>query len=141
MASTQHPSAWEDLGKLVLRLSIGVLLLLHGVYKLRTGIGWMSGPLGAAGLPSFIGYGVFVGEVIAPLLLIAGKWSRLAGIVVAFNMFAAIMLVQRAKIFQINPQGGAWAIELEMLFLLGGVAIFFLGAGGYSVSRGQGRWD
>lgn len=130
----------NDSGKLVLRLTIGVLLLLHGIAKLKGGIGWMAGPLGAFGLPAFLGYGVYIGEVVAPLMLIAGKWTRLAGPVVAINMLGAIILVQRDKVAALN-QGGGWAIELEMLFLLGGVALFLLGAGRYSVSRGIGRWD
>lgn len=130
----------NDSGKLVLRLAIGVLLLLHGIAKLKGGIGWMAGPLSAFGLPAFVGYGAYIGEVVAPLMLIAGKWTRLAGLVVAINMLGAIILVQRDKVAALN-QGGGWAIELEVLFLLGGIALFLLGAGRYSVSRGIGRWD
>jgi putative oxidoreductase len=133
-------TGWEDWGKLLLRLTVGVLLILHGIFKLRNGIGWMSGPLGAFGLPTFIGYGVYVGEVVAPLLLIVGKWTRLAGLVIAFNMFAAVLLARRDAIAKLN-QGGGWDIELEMLYLLGGVAIFFLGSGKYALSKGVGRWD
>ena len=140
MEASTSPAMGNDSGKLVLRLSIGVLLLLHGIAKLKGGIGWMSGPLGAVGLPAFVGYGVYVGEVIAPLFLIAGKWTRLAGLVVAINMLCAIVLVQRDKVASLN-QGGGWAIELEMLFLLGGLAVFLLGSGRYSLSRGSGRWD
>lgn len=141
MATTVAPrTGWEDYGKLLLRLTIGALLLFHGIAKLKGGIGWMAGPLGGVGLPAFVGYGVYVGEVVAPLLLVAGKWTRLAGLVVAFNMLAAILLARRADIASLN-QGGGWAIELEMLFLLGGIAIFLLGSGKYAVSKGVGRWD
>ncbi len=133
-------TGWEDLGKLVLRLTVGVLLLLHGLAKLKNGVGWMAGPLGSVGLPFWVAYGSFVGELIAPLLLIFGKFTRLAGLIVAFQMVMAILLVRRADIIKLN-QGGGWGIELEALFLLCGVAIFFLGAGQYSVSKGQGRWD
>jgi putative oxidoreductase len=140
MEASSTPAMGNDSGKLVLRLTIGVLLLLHGIAKLKGGIGWMAGPLGAFGLPAFVGYGAYIGEVVAPLMLIAGKWTRLAGLVVAINMLGAIILVQRDKVAALN-QGGGWAIELEMLFLLGGIALFLLGAGRYSVSRGIGRWD
>jgi|SRR5688572_14370683 putative oxidoreductase len=131
---------WDDIGKLVLRVAIGALLFLHGVAKLKSGIGWMAGPLAQFGLPAFVGYAVFIGEIIAPVLLLVGTYTRLAGLVIAVNMLSAIMLVQRGKIGALN-QGGGWGIELEMLFLLGGVAIFFLGAGKFSLSRGQARWD
>lgn len=134
--TTRH----DDIGKLLLRLSIGGLLLFHGIAKLSNGIGWMAGMLGGIGLPAFIGYGVYVGEVIAPLLLLAGKFTRPAGLVVAFNMLVAVLLARRDSIAKLNT-GGGWDIELEMLFLLGGLAIWFLGSGRYALSRGEGRWD
>ena len=139
-APTIATNSREDAGKLVLRLTIAVLLLLHGIAKLKGGIGWMGGALGSLGLPAFIGYGVYVGEIVAPLLLIVGKFTRIAGLIIAFNMLMAIIIVLRDKIFALN-QGGGWAIELEMLFLLGGVAIFLLGSGRYALSKGVGRWD
>ena len=133
-------AGWEDWGKLLLRLAIGGLLIFHGIFKMRNGIGWMSGMLAGLGLPAFVGYGVYVGEVIAPLFVLLGKWTRIAGLVLAFNMFSAIMIAQRSKIPVLSRAGG-WAIELEMLFLLGGIAIFLLGSGRYALSKGEGRWD
>ncbi len=133
-------AGWEDWGKLLLRLAVGGLLIFHGIAKLRNGIGWMSGPLSGLGLPAFVGYGVYVGEVIAPIFLILGKWARIAGVIVAFNMCGAIIIALRDKMFTLN-MGGGWAIELELMFLLGGLVIFLLGSGKYSVSRGNGAWD
>ena len=130
----------DDVGKLILRLSTGGLLLFHGIAKLSNGIGWMAGMLGGVGLPAFVGYGVYVGEVIAPLFILAGKFTRPAGLVVAFNMLVAILLARRDSITKLN-RGGGWDIEVEMLFLLGGVALWFLGSGRYAASRGVGRWD
>lgn len=127
----------DDVGKLILRLSIGGLLIFHGVAKLTGGIGWLTGMLGGLG---FAGYGVYVGEIIAPLFLLAGKFTRPAGLIVAFNMLVAILLARRDAIFKRN-QGGGWDIELELLFLLGGLAIWFLGSGRYALSKGAGRWD
>ena len=131
---------FSDWGKLLLRVGTAVLLLLHGIAKLKNGIAWMAGPLGNFGLPLWVGYGVFVGEIIAPLFLILGKFSRLAGLVVAFNLFMAIVLVRRGDIVKLN-QGGGWAIELEVLFMVCGVCVFLLGSGKYSLSKGEGRWD
>jgi len=134
-------AGWEDWGKLVLRLAVGGLLLFHGIYKVRNGVAWMAGPLSAVGLPAFLGYGTYVGEIIAPILAMAGKFTRIAGLIMAFDLLMAIVLVQRDRIFSVNPQGGGLAIELETFFLLGGLAVFFLGSGRYALSKGQGRWD
>jgi putative oxidoreductase len=133
-------ASWEDWGKLLLRVTIGVLLMLHGIAKVKNGIGWMAGPLGNLGLPLFVGYGAYVGEIVAPIFAILGKFARLAGLVIAFNLLMAIVLVRKGDVAALN-QGGGWAIEVEMLFLLGGIAIFLLGSGRYSLSKGRGRWD
>lgn len=67
-----------DLGILILRLSVGILMLLHGIAKLSHGAEGIEQMLAASGLPSFIAYGVYVGEVIAPLLIILGLGTRAA---------------------------------------------------------------
>ena len=133
-------AGWEDWGKLLLRLAVGGLLLFHGVAKLKNGVGWMAGPLSGLGLPAFVAYGAYVGEVVAPIFVILGKWARIAGLVIAFNMVSAIIIALRDKMFTLN-MGGGWAIELELLFLLGGLVIFLLGSGKYSISKGSGPWD
>jgi putative oxidoreductase len=130
----------DDAGKLLLRVTVGGLLLFHGVSKLMGGISWMAGILASNHLPAFIGYGVYIGEVVAPILLLLGVFTRAAALIVAFNMLMAIVLVQRDKIFTLN-QGGGWTIELELLFLLGALSIFLLGSGRYALRRGKGRWD
>jgi putative oxidoreductase len=141
MATGLSPRArLDDWGKLLLRLTVGVLLLLHGIAKIKNGIGWMAGTLANFGLPLFVGYGVYIGEVVAPLLMIVGKFARLAGLVIAFDLLMAIVLVRKGDVASLN-QGGGWGIEVELLFLLGGIAIFLLGSGRYSLSRGRGRWD
>ena len=138
MTVVSSRAGWDDIGKLILRVTVAGLLLMHGITKLQKGIGWMGGVLQSHHLPAFIGYGVYVGEVVAPILLILGLFTRLAGLVVAFDMFMAIVLVQADKFFTRNQAGG-WAVELEMFFLLASVAIFFLGGGRYAVRKGLGR--
>jgi putative oxidoreductase len=134
-------SGLEDSGKLVLRLAVGGLLLLHGIDKTQSGVAWMAGPLSAVGLPAFLAYGAYVGEIVAPILVILGKYARLAGLVIAFHMTTAIFLVLRDRAFTMKEQGGGSAIELELLFLTGGLAIALLGSGRYALSGGRGRWD
>lgn len=123
----------ESLGKLVLRLALGVMILLHGIAKLKGGAGGVVGMASAAGLPGFLGYGVYVGEVLAPLLVIAGWYSRLGAALIAVNMLFAIALAHRAEIFGLNSSGG-WAIELQGMFLLAAIAVALLGPGRFSLN-------
>ena len=131
----------QDTGKLILRLTLAGLILFHGVNKLIHGITFMtgpSGPLAAMHLPVFIAYGVYVGEVVAPIFLVIGLWTRIAALVVAFNMVMAISLEAWRLAPTIN-RGGGWGLELEAFYLLTAVVIFFLGPGRYAVSRGKGK--
>ncbi|HYS55992.1 MAG TPA: DoxX family protein [Thermoanaerobaculia bacterium] len=130
-----------DAGKLILRLTVAILLLCHGISKLTRGIAWMAGPLQAHHLPTFLSYGVFVAELIAPILLIVGVLTRPAALVIAFELSVAIYLVVGAKAFAINPQTGALGGELQFLYIFSALAIAFLGSGRFALSKGKDRWD
>ena len=124
-----------DAGLLVLRLGLGALILFHGIYKLTHGVAWIAGPLGKVGLPAWLAYGVYVAEVVAPVLVIVGLWARPAAFVIAFDMFMAIFLARRGDVAKINPAGGGWAIELELMFLVAALAIGFAGSGRYGLGK------
>lgn len=128
-----------DLGLLILRISIGALMLLHGIGKLNGGLGFIQGLLSEKGIPNFIAYGVIVGEVLAPLAILVGFRTRIAAAIYAFNCLVAILLVHSGDLFTLNQHGG-WGIELLGLYLLGAIALFFTGAGKYAVSKNN-KWD
>lgn len=123
----------QDLGKLVLRIALGVMVLLHGIAKLKGGIGSIEGMVRAQGLPGELGYAVLIGEVLAPLMLIAGFHARIGAALVAINMLVAVYLVHMGELGQFNAQGG-WALELQGMFLATAVAIALLGPGRYSIN-------
>ena len=123
-----------DLGKLVLRVTLGVLVLLHGVAKLRGGVDPIAGMLAGAGLPSFLAYGAYLGEVLGPLMLIAGFHARIGAVLVIINMAFAVVLAHMGQLGTLNDQGG-WALELQGMFLGTAVAIALLGPGRYSVNN------
>lgn len=140
----------DDAGKLLLRLAVGGLMLVHGISKI---LAWVKEPSAGGlgdipnwieqtgmGLPGFLAYGVYVGEVVAPLLILLGFWTRLGAFILAFNMVVAVVLKHTKDILTINPIGG-WGIELEAWFFLAALALLFLGAGKISVSKGKGRLD
>jgi len=130
----------EDLGKLLLRVVLALLLLFHGVSKLIGGIGFVAGALDKMGLPPAIGYLVYVGEVVAPLLILIGVWTRLAALIVAGNMIVAVLLVHTAQFFTMSPTGG-WALELQGMYFAAALALALFGAGRYSLGGRHGRWN
>ena len=130
----------DDFGKLLLRLILGVLILLHGIAKIMEGPAFIISSVTVAGLPAQLAYLVYVGEVLAPILLIVGIWSRPAALVIAGNMVFAIFLVHMKQLVSLNNQGG-WALELQGMFLVTALALVFLGAGRFSVGGRGGKWN
>jgi putative oxidoreductase len=128
----------DDVGKLLLRLAVGGLMLFHGLHKLFAGVDGISGMLVAKGLPGFIAYGVLVGEVVAPCLLILGILTRPAALVLAFTMIVAWLMVGMGETGSLDKTG-AWAIESLVYFFTGALAIACLGAGRFSVA-GNSVW-
>lgn len=133
-------TASDDLGRLLLRLTLGILMLLHGIAKIVGGPAHILGLVGKLGLPPALGYLVFVGEVLAPLLLIIGVWTRPAALVVAINMIVAVVLVHTAELTQLGRTGG-WALELQGFFFFTALAVALLGAGRYSLGGARGRFN
>ncbi|OWG38110.1 GntR family transcriptional regulator [Stutzerimonas stutzeri] len=130
----------DDAGKLVLRLAVGVLMLLHGIHKLLHGVDGIAGMLGGMGLPTFLAYGVYLGEVVGPVLVIIGLYTRLGALLMLGNLVVALALAHRDELWSLGSMGG-WAIELQGLFLFGALAIMLLGAGRYSVGGINGRYN
>ena len=123
-----------DLGKLIVRLTLGGLLLFHGIAKLLNGIGVIEGQLASHGLPTILAYGVYIGEVIAPLMVILGYQTRIGALIIVFNMIVAIALVHGHQLLTLSSNGG-WALELQGFFLFSALALIFLGPGRYQLQH------
>ena len=124
--------AGADAALLVLRVVLGVLILLHGLSKLPPPPAFVVSELVKHGLPGALAYAVYVGEIVAPVLLIIGVWTRLAALVMAINMVVAIALVHVPQLLKLDEQGG-YALELQAMYLFVAVALALTGAGRYSV--------
>ena len=90
----------ESVGKLLLRLTLGGLILMHAIAKQTGGISFITDMVTGAGLPAFVAYGVYLGEFVAGLMLIAGWYSRIGAGLIAIDMLFAIGLVHGAEFFK-----------------------------------------
>src|SRR5688572_3872795 len=106
----------DDFGKLVLRVVLGLLVLLHGVAKLQNGVAGLMPMVQGIGLPAWFAYAVFIGEVVGPIMIILGLFTRTGAFLIFVNMIFAIFLVHRPELFTLGKQGG-WALELQGMFL------------------------
>lgn len=130
-------NALDDLAKLLLRITLGILIFLHGWAKVRHGIGGIEAMLAMRGLPTFLAWGVYIGEVIAPLLVILGVYTRLGAALIAVNMLFALLLAHSGHFSHLTASGG-WRLELQGMFLAASFAILMLGAGRYALG---GKWN
>ena len=124
----------DAMGKLALRLTVGILMLFHGIAKILNpgSLGYIEGMLTRMGLPPEIVYGVFLGEIIAPLMLIFGLYARVGGLILVVNMVFAVVLAHTGDFLSLTKHGG-WALELQAFYLVGGLVIVLLGSGRIAV--------
>jgi putative oxidoreductase len=128
----------EDFGKLILRITLGGLLLFHGIHKLLNGIAPIKAMVAAHGIPEIAAYGVYLGEIAGPLMVLLGLFARIGGALIAVNMLVAVFLAGMAQAMTFNAMGG-YGLELEAFYFWSAVAVMFLGAGRLSI--GGGRWN
>lgn len=126
----------NDAGRLVLRVAVGGLLLLQGVFKILNGVSGIEGAIVGHGLPGFIAYGVYAGEVVGPIMVILGFFARVGAALIVVNMLVAVGLAHMNDIAALNAYGG-YRLEVEAFFLLGAIAVGLLGAGKLSVGGGR----
>ena len=112
----------------------GGLMLFYGIAKLLNGVGFIEGELASHGLPTILAYGVYIGEVIAPLMVILGYQTRIGALIIVFNMIVAIALVHGHQLLTLSSNGG-WALELQGFFLFTALALIFLGPGRYKLKN------
>jgi putative oxidoreductase len=123
-----------DAALLILRLVLGFLILAHGISKLPPPPpDYLGGMLAKANLPTALAWGAYVGEIVAPILLIIGVWTRLAAVVIVINMAFAVLLAHTGELFSIDKETGGYALELQAMYLFTAVALAVAGAGRFSV--------
>jgi putative oxidoreductase len=124
----------EDFGKLVLRLALGLLVLLHGIAKIKGGVGFLTPMVQGIGLPPWFAYGVFLGEVLGPILVILGLFTRTGAFLIFANMLFAVALVHRPELLAMGKQGG-YGLELQAMYLFTAFALIFMTPGRYAISK------
>ena len=132
---------FDGISEALIRITLGGLLLPHGLQKL---FGWFGGRGLEANTALFdkIGYSpgwlwgnIVVGtEVVGGILLIIGLLTRPAAIAVSIFAFMAI--------FATSPKGFFWSnggCEYSILLFVCGLFVLTKGAGAFSVDRALGR--
>jgi len=129
----------DDVGLFIARLSLGVVILPHGLQKLLGMFGGagFSGTVDffvGSGLPSAVAILIIIGESFGALGLILGFLSRLAAFGIMLIMLGAIFMVHIQNGFFMNWFGNQAGEGFEYHLLALGLSLVVL-------IKGGGKWS
>lgn len=126
---------YRDVGILILRAGIGIMMVFHGWPKLAGGqvawekVGGAMAFLGISFWPVFWGFLAAMSETIGGALLAVGFLTRWAALAMTFTMVVATMMM-----YHVNKGSFIeWSHPAEIGIVC--LALFVIGAGKYSVDR------
>jgi putative oxidoreductase len=117
----------HDLSHFGLRISVGVLFIVHSLGKFDSGAG---GFFSSMGLPSEMALLIGLLELIGGILLIAGVLTRIAGSLLAIEMLVIMVYLKKLQSFS-----GKSGLELELLIFVILLTVIVLGPGRISISH------
>jgi|TARA_B110000483_G_scaffold134198_1_gene160561 putative oxidoreductase len=129
----------NDTGLLIIRVAFAVLVLFHGWHKVRYGIDMPMARMESWGIPGFLMYFAYISEVVAPLLIFAGLFSRLSALTI-FGTMIFVMYIEIRTGLSVD-QFGAPNIEGQLFYFLLSAGLIFTGPGRYRLKNtGSKNW-
>ncbi len=123
-----------EVGVLVLRISVGIVMVAHGLPKIfwkrevfnkkwKEEYGF---PLGSVLLTGIV-------QVAGGLAIIVGIYTQLSSLVLALNMLVAtyVSIRNHGEPFLSTPEGKGWDVNFLLVAAL--IALIFLGGGAWSL--------
>jgi putative oxidoreductase len=104
-----------EIGALLLRVTLGALLLAHGIVKFQGGIENIVGWFSSIGLPGFLAYAVGLLEVIGGVALIIGLGTKIVSALISLLMVGAILTVKLSVGLLGNGQMAGYELDLGFL--------------------------
>ena len=135
-----RPALLEDAGKLLLRVLVAGLMLFPGIHKIVHGPGHVMEDLAEHGIPVVLAYGVYLGQVVAPILILLGVGTRLAALVYSGTIAFATILVHGEDFLTVEPIG-KWAADLWAFYIVTSAVVALVGPGRYALRRAPFPWD
>jgi len=124
---------------LLLRVSLGVLFLMHGVYLkvFVFGMAGMSEGFASMGLPGWFAWIVMLYETIGGIMLILGIYVPLVAAFLGIHMLAATVLGHAANGWLFTNDGGGY--EFTLFWAIACFALALLGPGAHALMPARSR--
>lgn len=123
----------QPLALLLMRLSLGVIVTVHGYHKVFGGLQHFAHVVGGMGLPSWLGYVSAFTELIGGLLIIVGFFTRPAAFAICINLAVAIWKVHLHNGLLGSPDRPGFEFPLAAATLA--FALIFFGAGPIAIDH------
>lgn len=123
----------QPLALLVMRLSLGIIMSVHGYHKVFGGLQHFAHMIGGMGLPSWLGYVSAFTELLGGLLIIAGFFTRPAAFAICINLAVAIWKVHLHNGLLGSPDHPGFEFPLAAATLA--FALIFFGAGPIAIDH------
>ncbi|MEH7331760.1 DoxX family protein [Neobacillus drentensis] len=123
----------NEVGALILRVTLGAIFLIHGIVKFQGGIENIVGWFSSIGLPGFMAYAVALIEIIGGIALIIGLGTRIVSALFSLLMIGAILKVKLSVGLLGNGQMAGYELDLGFLAM----AVFLVISGSKLISIDQ----
>ena len=117
----------QPLALLVVRLTLGAIMTVHGYHKVFGGLHQSAYVVGSMGLPSWLGYVSAFTELLGGLLILVGFFTRPAAVAICINLCVAIWKVHLHNGLLGSPDRPGFEFPLAAATLA--FALIFFGAG------------
>lgn len=118
----------QPLGLLVLRLSLGAIMIAHGWQKIAGHLHGFMGTLGHLGIPAWMAYLVVAAEFGGGILVVVGFLTRFAAFAFLIDMLVAIF-----KVHLHNGLTGQGGFEFPLTCAAVSIVLMFFGPGPISI--------
>ncbi|HEV2852386.1 MAG TPA: DoxX family protein [Thermoanaerobaculia bacterium] len=132
----------DDVGRLIVRLALGIVMFPHGAQKL---LGWFGGGgfagtmqgMTSMGLPAVIVFLVILFEFFGSLSLLSGFLGRVGAFGILCVMLGALFTVHLSNGFFMNWMGNqkGEGFEYHLLAIGMALAVIVKGSGAFSIDR------
>jgi len=127
MDAVIRQSKLHDIAHFGIRVTIGVIFLVHGLPKFNPGF---VGFLTSLGIPAEMQIPIALAESVPGILLIVGVLTRISSALLAIDMLGAIFYVKHA-----TSLTGEHGFEFDLILLAGNLVIIVIGPGRVSLSH------
>ena len=131
-----------DLASLLLRITVGGILILHGVRKtqnkLQGTINWFNSlgfPFKVTGgrIPAYL---AAINEIFFGFMLLVGIFTQIVAAIVVSQMLVALYVAtvkEKSAFISMAGNPGIYGFELDLHYIFGALSLIMIGGGAFSL--------